>query len=249
MLSYNKNNNNIAVCVLCKIPNEEWLRFLNDFNKYDVFMIIDDNSTTYTEYSEKYKNINIIQIDNQDCYNKCYTNCNAAVEFPEVIAWDKSMYYFNEVNTSYEYVWLVEDDVFIYDENVLMSIDEKHRRADLLTAFHEINETGEMYSWSHWVNVIHRIELPWAHSMVCAMRVSKQLLMEIVKYKHKHGHLFFIESMFNTIAHQNNLLIENPVELSNIHWNTSWNRDDIDIKKLYHPFKNIDDHVYIRNNK
>ena len=61
MLSYNQKNN-IAVCVLCKVPNEEWLRFLNNFNKYDVFIIIDDNSATYTEYSEKYKNINIIQI-------------------------------------------------------------------------------------------------------------------------------------------------------------------------------------------
>ena len=246
-MSYNTKNTS-ALCLLCKIPNEEWFAFLNNFTNYDVFVIIDDNSKTYADYyGETYKNINIIQIDNQECYNKCYTNCNTAVEFPEVIAWDKSMYFFNEINTLYEYVWLLEDDVFLYDEHALVSIDEKHHCADLLTAFHEINETGEMYSWSHWVNVIHRIELPWAHSMVCAMRVSKQLLKEIVNYKNKHGHLFFIESMFNTIAHQKNLLIENPVELSTIHWNTSWNRDDIDIKKLYHPFKNIDDHIYIRN--
>ena len=246
-MSYNTKNTR-ALCLLCKIPNEEWFAFLNDFINYDVFVIIDDNSKTYADYyCETYKNINIIQIDNQECYNKCYTNCNTAVEFPEVIAWDKSMYFFNEINTLYEYVWLLEDDVFLYDEHALVSIDEKHRRADLLTAFHETNETGEMYGWSHWVNVIHRIELPWAHSMVCAIRVSKQLLKEIVNYKIKHGHLFFIESMFNTIAHQNNLLIENPVELSTIHWNTSWNIDDIDIKKLYHPMKNMNDHIYIRN--
>lgn len=246
-MSYNTKNTH-ALCLLCKIPNEEWFVFLNDFINYDVFVIIDDNSKKYNDYySEIYKNITIIQIDNRVCYDKCYTNCNTAVEFPEVIAWDKSMYYFNEINTLYEYVWLLEDDVFLYDEKVLISIDEKHRQADLLTAFHEINETGEMYSWSHWVNVIHRIELPWAHSMVCAMRVSKQLLKEIVNYKIKHGHLFFIESMFNTISHQNNLLIENPVELSTIHWNTCWNRDDIDIKKLYHPMKNMNDHIYIRN--
>ena len=239
-----------ALCLLTKIPNEIWLKFLDNFKEYDIFIIIDDNEIDYNEkYKNVYKNMKLIQIDNRICYSYGYTNCNSAVGFPDVISWDKSLYLLNEIETKYEYVWLIEDDVFFRDENVLLKIDEMYNETDLLTSFHHITHSNDNLNdwWNHWVNIIDRIELPWAHSMVCACRLSRKLLTEVVKYKNKKGHLFFIEAMFNTIVLQNNLTIENPTSLSTIHWRTSWNLNDINYDNLYHPIKNIDDHDKLRS--
>lgn len=239
-----------AICLLAKSPSEIWLGFLESFREYDIFVVIDDNTENYSEkYAGLYTNIKFIQIDNAICFAAGYTNCNTAVGFPEVIAWDKAMYLFCERELEYENVWFIEDDAFLNDEKTLLKIDgnSANINADLLTAFHEINATGDVWSgWNHWVNVVHRIDPPWAHSMVCACRIGRRLLDEIVAYKKIHGHLFFIEAMFNTIAQQCGLSIQNPIELSTIHWNTNWGIDEIDCNKLYHPMKCIADHHYIR---
>lgn len=236
-----------AICLLSRDVHIEWLEFLNKFTYYDIFICIDNNDEDYQKkYSDAFSHISFIQIKNETCREQGYTNCNSCVGFPEIISWDKAIYYFSEREQTYDNVWLIEEDVFFMNENVLKRIDSTFPESDLLTSFHNINPNGEMDSWNHWVNVIHRIDPPWAHSMVCACRVSCKLFSEIKKYKTIHGHLFFIEAMFNTIAHQSNLIVNTPQQLSCVHWNTSWNRDNINIDQVYHPFKNIDDHNYIR---
>jgi hypothetical protein len=77
--------------------------------------------------------------------------------------------------------------------------------------------------------------------------MSKSLLEKIKEYKQSRGHLFFIEAMFNTIAHHCGMNIQNPGELTTIHWNTTWDIQAIDKRFLYHPIKCIEDHHYIRD--
>jgi hypothetical protein len=240
-----------AICLLCKMPNPIWLNFLENFKNYDIFIIIDDNDVDYNEiYASNYTNLKLIQIQNEICYQFNYTNCNSAVGFPNVIAWDKAIYLMNEIEKTYEYIWFIEDDVFISDENVIINIDKQHTSVDLLSAFHDTNNSDDINKmnewWNHWVNIIHKIHLPWAHSMVCACRVSRKLLQKVNEYKNKLGTLFFIEAMFNTIAMQNELSIQNPRELETIHWNTRWDISKIDFKNLYHPIKNISYHQSLR---
>jgi len=58
----------------------------------------------------------------------------------------------------------------------------------------------------------------------------------------------FIEALFNTLALHYNYTVDNPDELKDtITYDKKWDKDDIDITKIYHPFKNIDDHIYMRN--
>lgn len=238
-----------VLCLLIRILKEKeiWLDFLNSFTTYEIFVVIDDNSIDcVSEYSSQYTNIHFVQIDNEICKANGYINCNSCVGFNEVISWDKALYYFNRVYKDYTDIWFIEDDVFFLSEESIKDIDNQYTESDLLTAFHEVNESGEMYSWNHWVNVINKIELPWCHSMVCACRMSRELMIKVDEYVKRHGQLYFIESIFNTLAHQNKMKIDNPSELSSVHWNTAWDKDHIDGKKIYHPFKNIDDHLYIR---
>jgi len=241
-----------ALCLLTKVPNIIWLEILNNFMDYDVFVVIDDNSNDYSKtYENKYNNIKIIQIENADCYKNGYTNCNSAVGFPDVISWDKALYLMGEIKKEYEHIWLIEDDVFLYDENVLKNIDAKYDNQDLLSAFHHINYANNVDNWNqwwnHWVNIYDKIDLPWAHSMVCACRISRTLLTKIIEYKNTKGQLFFIEAMFNTISLHEKLLIANPIELDTIHWKTDWKLNKLDMNKLYHPIKDIKDHKKIRD--
>jgi len=238
------------ICLLTRTfkGNEIWFEFLNTFTKYKIFVMIDDANDLFEEYSQIYKNIQFLQIDNEICRRNGYTNCNSCVGFNDIISWDKAIYYFQSSFTDYKDIWFIEDDVFFFSEKTIESIDEKYQESHLLTAFHDVNETGEMYSWNHWVNVVGKIHLPWCHSMVCACRMSRELLLKVGDYVKTHGQLYFIESIFNTLAHHNKMKIDNPEELSCVHWNTVWDKETIDLHKVYHPFKNIEDHLYIRKN-
>ena len=40
----NKNN---CVCLICYKPNDIWIDFLSKFTKYDIYIVIDDNSADY----------------------------------------------------------------------------------------------------------------------------------------------------------------------------------------------------------
>jgi hypothetical protein len=245
-----------ALCLICRYPNDYWLNFLGIFINYNIFIIIDDNTSNYVEkYSEKYKNINIIQINNEECVKKGYYN-GGNIKYNDnylnektVMGWDKAIYYFSEIYKDYENVWFIEDDVFFYNEDVLIDIDNKYIGSDLLTESNHVSNDDGMNGWYHWFHVYMHISAPRSRSMVCACRLSKKLLNEISLYIEKNGFMFYIESLFNTIAHQSNLIISTPSELSTITWANKWDINEIDYKNIYHPMKNLEEHYIIRNNK
>lgn len=62
--------NNYCVCLICYKPNSNWIDFLQKFTKYDIYIIIDDNSINYKQQYSNFININIIQINNEECKKK-----------------------------------------------------------------------------------------------------------------------------------------------------------------------------------
>lgn len=238
-------DNKKAVCILTRYFSEYWVQFLNNFSQYDTFLVIDDNTN---KYPFKVGSVNIIQIEDEVCLKSNYYKSSSWSNLKDIVSWDRALYYFNKVNPKYEHIWFMEDDIFIASENVILEIDKKYENSDILSAFHEINPTGDVHKgWNHWVNVIHRIGTPWAHSLISACRLSNRLLCKVDNYV-QDRHLMFIEALFNTLALHNNYKIDNPIEMSEtITYNKKWDKDYIDIAKIYHPFKNIEDHIYIRN--
>jgi hypothetical protein len=237
--------NKIALCVLTRNYNIKWIDFLSNFKNHDVFLVIDDNSKIYDEIIE---NVNIVQVPDEVCISTNYYKSSCWSNLKDIVSWDRALYYFNRVKTDYQHVWFLEDDVFIMSEKVIDKINEKYTDSDLLCAFHEINQNGDIHhGWNHWVNVIHRIGTPWAHSLISASRLSRRLLEKVDNYV-SDRHLMFIEALFNTLSLHYNFKVDNPDELKDtITYDKKWNRDDIDELKVYHPFKNIEDHLYIRN--
>ena len=241
MISPPKN----ALCILTRYFHPEWVEVLQTFTHFDVYLVIDDQSTVQPT---SHGNVHIIQVSDEVCMENNYYKSSSWSNLKDIVAWDRALYYFNHINTDHPHVWFIEDDVFFLSEQTIHTIDNKYLNSDLLCAFHEINETGDVHQgWNHWVNVIHRIGTPWAHSLVSICRLSRRLLQEIDKYLDDR-HLMFIEALFNTLAMHRGFTIDHPEEIQNtITYNYQWNRTEVDVSKIYHPFKNIEDHIYLRN--
>ena len=235
----------IALCILTRFMNDYWVDFLRTFNTHDVFLVIDDNTIHHSPHIE---NVNIVQVSDEQCINAHYFKSSCWSNLKDIVAWDRALYYFNHVRTDYEHVWFIEDDVFFMDENIITNIDNQYPSTDLICAFHDINHDGNAaVGWNHWYNIIHRINPPWAHSLVAISRLSRRLLNDVDNYVKGNTHLIFIEALFNTLALHNSYSIAHPECISNtVTYDTQWNIKDLDIKNIYHPLKKIDDHKYIR---
>ena len=257
MLDENLPSNPIHLCILSRKTNNIWVDFLKQIKYYNVYYVIDDeNELSSRRTSSPF----IIQINEEKCRSFNYYNSSIASNLKSVISWDKALYYFNSYlhiqdetekksfPLSADYIWFLEDDVFIRNEEILLQIDKEAGDADLICAFDEVNETGDItQEWNHWVNVIHKIGTPWAHSLISCCRLSKRLLQKVDEYV-KDRPLMFIEALFSTLSHHHNYKIYNPEKMKTITYNNEWKIDDIlkNPNYIYHPVKNMNIHLEAR---
>jgi hypothetical protein len=234
-----------ALCVIFHRPKIYYFDFLNKLKNYDIYVIIDDNLIDYSRYKNRFENIMIIQILNGFCKNNGYVNSNRIGIKKMISGWDKALCYFSLINKKYDYVWFMEDDVFFYDETTIMNIDNKYPSFDILA-----NCDFKEGNYSKWLWNIIKINLPkpYYSGMMCAIRLSKNVLDEIDKYASKNKCLFFIEALFPTIVSYNNFTYFHPDELKTIRYKFEWNeRNVINKTCLYHPLKDDRYHVYLRH--
>jgi len=108
---------NTAICLLCVRPNKIHIDFFNTILNYKLFMLCDDNSC-----STNNTNIEFIKIDDNKCFNSGFKNSNFCVN-KNPSAWDKVFYYFSKINKNFDYVWILEDDVFVPNNDAFRNLD------------------------------------------------------------------------------------------------------------------------------
>ncbi|WP_396189533.1 hypothetical protein [Flavobacterium sp.] len=246
---------NIAYAFLTRIPNYTLINFaecIYDKHKIDIYIFIDDENFVIPSS----KNINYVKINSNECRknNMCcaqetvFANTQGT-EKTMVHSWDKSLYYFTHVNTTYEFVWFIEDDVFIPSDDTILNIDIKYKEHDLLVANNNISKDFEVEKgiW-HWKYAIQIFGFPSYCSMTCACRMSHNLLMKIKEFALQNGFIPFHEFSFNTIAMNSALSVQCPQELSTVKYDTRLTLEDIKNNKnnLFHPIKAYDQHEMIR---
>jgi hypothetical protein len=236
-----------AIVFLTDSPKKQTIDFAEKLiltNDFDVFVISD----TKTEInSNKAK---LIHISDDVCIDEGYKGCNINENSThikkEVIAWDKFLYYFCEIENSYDYFWVFEDDCFIPKIDTIKNLDIAYSDYDLVSANNNL-KTDNALDW-HWKHIVNKINPPYYYSMVCGVGLSKKLMNQIKKYVDENKTLFHIEAMFNTIAMQNDLSVISPLELKTIVWQGHW---DIDFfiqlqDNVFHPIKDIENHDKLR---
>jgi hypothetical protein len=247
MNEYSPAERKNIICILTVRPCIKTYNFIKELklkSDYEVFIVIDDNKYDIPNYDGVVK---VIKIKNEESESIGYKN---------TILWlngragsrDKALYYFNRYYTNYDNIWFLEDDVFIPRINTIKDIDNKYIEGDLLTSDHEI-VYEKRYDW-HWVLVQNhiKIDLPYAKSMICAIRCSRKMMICIDDYVKKYNNLFLDEALFNTIALHNELDVKAIPELSTIHWKKDWVLEDIKKTNLYHPIKDIQQQYDFRKN-
>ena len=131
-----------VICLITFMPNKLWCNFLNLFDKYKIFIIVDNNNFNLHEFKNNYKNINFIQIEDIKCKLNGYKDTNFTLN-KLISGWDKALYYFRVEDNNYDFVWFIEDDVFFYNEDTLLRIYSQYINSDLLSNNYGENTNGE----------------------------------------------------------------------------------------------------------
>jgi hypothetical protein len=243
-----------AICFLTIDIKKELFEFAETLidSNYDVFICLDNNEIDTSIYNET--KITFVSINNEEAKNNGFYG-SVSYCSDRACSRDKALYYFAKINkTTFDFTWFIEEDVFIPNKNTIKNIDLKYSNCnyDLLSEINEIKESNNDKSvdWYHYHagRLENKIDFPWAHSMICAVRISNKLLNIISDFAYKNKFLLYDECLFNTLALQNNLNIYNPIELSNIIFlfnDIEINENNINRSYLYHPLKNLKKHEYL----
>lgn len=141
---------------------------------------------------------------------------------------------------------VIEDDVFFFNEDTLLNIDNKYLHSDLLTNAYTDSLNDDINTW-HWKHIKIKFAPPYYKAMVCITRFSKKMIVSIDNYAKRYKTLFFLEALFPSIAKVCSLKYDTPEEFFNIIWKRDYKKEDINVKDLYHPVKNLENHLLFRS--
>ena len=225
-----------AIIFLCKVVSQLLVKFANSLKNnsnyfdYDIFIIPDKLFN-----DQPPSDIQIINIDAK--LSEKYGFKGSVLYFLDrACARDKALYYFSYLNIEYEWLWFIEEDVFIPTLDTIYKIDKQYdKNVDLLCNKHMIDNK----EFALWKTIPLNIPLPWANCMICAVRISNNLLQKIKEFANQYSFLILDEVLFPTVAIHNNMNIINPPELSGIVYRENWVYKKIKTDGLYHPIKSL----------
>jgi hypothetical protein len=241
--------NTSAICIVNRKPYIDHVEFYNTFEMYDIFFVVDDNDFDLGKMKAEYPRINFVQVPNEVCHKTGFKHSlhmpTSSLVFNEVVSWDKSIYFFSAINKRYDHVWFLEDDVVVHGENTFRNVDNKYPFSDLLCRDKTPEPKPDEWQW-FWPAIQINFEGPYFHSMICACRMSKKFLFCLNEYVRANNTMFFIEAMFPSVSHKNNLLCDMPEEFKNIVWRREWQQEDFNQSDFFHPVKNFEAHKTFR---
>jgi hypothetical protein len=242
---------NVAVAILTKYPSRGTLDFASIIGlktQFDTYVISDNEIDLTTIYRAK---VTTIYIKDQTCIDNGYINSNIGNDVTHIkknpIAYDKALLHFARLDTKNDFVWFLEDDVFMSNALTLNTLTEKYSIYDLVVA-NNTKKEDDVMDW-HWKHIIDKTEPPYYSSMVCACGMSRKMLDTINDYVTEKNTLFYIEAMFNTLAMNKDLVVAEVFELKSIVWLGAWGLDEFVLlpTNLFHPVKEPDNHQLLRD--
>lgn len=161
--------------------------------------------------------------------------------------WDKAIFVFSKIFKSFEFIWFIEDDVYIPSAEVFFGVHNqifRHKQVekDLVIAMNLTNYDGsDIDGWNWRFASMSNLSLPWFGSLVPAMGMSRALLKECSQHAESKSALAFLEVFFTTIAAHSMMRVLVPPEFSSIVFDYPWKCDDFakNPSNWFHPVKSI----------
>ena len=230
-----------TICFLTKEATSDLLHFINQVHS------VGQSACVMTDYDANPPEFECLSILENQARRAGFWGVYCVDWIPKtVIALDKALFYFGKCNRDADYVWFVEDDVFVPRPGLFHDIDAKYPDADLLTKANLCQM--EDHEWPGW----ERSDLayldggPYYHSICCAMRLSRRMLDAVVEFAETKGRLVFQEFFFNTLAMQKGFKVETPEELGPLLYEQLRPTYFYDTEHLYHSIKDISIHSRLR---
>jgi hypothetical protein len=186
------SNDQRGIVFLCHRPLQAQIRFYERFAAlaYRVDVVVDDPGWDGALAAD----VRIIRHPDERCHAAGFHHFNPAVRKRlHCSAWDKALFHLCHTSTPSGHYWLIEDDVFLADPVTLLMLDRSYPEDDLLvgssrTVQHPDQATTGDHGWPWFHGVpIGRLPLPWAHGMVCAMRISQRMIAAVAAFVHQHS--------------------------------------------------------------
>jgi hypothetical protein len=235
-----------ALCFITREYNELLFEFAETCTlDYDVYIVIDDNSTIIPSKN----NVTIIQMDKQVCLDNHFIKSTYRFG-QDVTGWDKAFYYFsNSVN--YNHVWFLEDDVYLGNSKILKNIDSKYGNIDMLCEGKGNVKITNEFPPNDFIlpnKFRQALKMDVYQSMVCAVRISKNVLDLLKLTAIKNKRLYFHEVLLLSLVKHNKLSYLGIHELEYIKYRYEWKYSIIKLNqsKLFHPIKDLNIHKKLR---
>jgi hypothetical protein len=226
-----QSQSKIVICLLCVCPTDRVLNFAKNYAATHPVYIVCDDPNCVTPQGLPFT---FIKLTDDVCRTSNYNNSNPAIP-KRPSAWDKAIYYFCEQNTSPDYVWFIEEDVFVPRESLFKELDDRYPTTDFIMKQH-VKDTDDP-SFEFWYDGDGKMERPFYRSLVCTTRVSRAMLNRVKELHDSKKTLVFIEIMFNTLAVKYGLTMETPSELQSIIFRHTWTEDTVNNDQFFHPVK------------
>jgi hypothetical protein len=130
-----------AICFTCETPDEITCKFIINITGYDLYLIVNNRTVDITKMKIQYPTIIFITIEHEKCLDKDLKHSNKWDTENEISCWDYFFYYFGVNNTTYENIWFIHENVFMYNHETIAHIDAQYITEDLLTPMHMIDTT------------------------------------------------------------------------------------------------------------
>lgn len=232
------------ICLLTYQPTSDFLKLylpFCDYQNYQVYVIVDDNEYDIQPLKKEFSTFHFVQIKETDCKKHGFVNFGFFVKNGEPSAWDKGIFYFSSIYRDlFDYVWFIEDDVFIPSVKNILNIDYKNNGYDLLVQKTDFKDKQDFNLCCKKLIDTSMLKSV-SKSMVCACRISKHFFEIIHSYIKTHKNGFFIEFFFPTLATFYHLNIKKIDELKTIYFRHNFTIEEILENKtyLFHPVKDI----------
>jgi len=200
------------------------------------------------EYKKKYPRLYFLSFDDSVAAINGFWNSSYIIP-KKTISWDKALFYFSKTNIDYDYVWYIEDDVYVPSKESLINLDLQYGEdVDLLCSSYALNDEGdvELDGWVHWNEHDNKVQKPWARGLQCICRMSKRLMNKIDEFVTEHKKLVFIELLFTSLARRHEMTVAMPLEFAEVDCCRGLDVNTIDPNKIHHPIKDSKDQEMVR---
>jgi hypothetical protein len=165
-------------------------------------IIISDNKPSALPYVAK-----CIYIDDAVARDKGFFNSSPIIA-KTPIAWDKAIYHLTNNQTTFDYVWIMEDDVFFTHPNICVSLMNKYQNdtSDLLARNFFVRDQHQ--KWPHWHFAARFRGEHQAGAFLPLCRLSHRMVELVRDFVREYGCLDFIEVMLPSLAICHNLKVK-----------------------------------------